>query len=1449
MASLGKSFGPATRAWFDATFGAPTPVQERGWEAIARGKHSLLVAPTGSGKTLAAFLWSLDALARRPVDEQPGVRVLYVSPLKALVYDVERNLRMPLAGMVAAAEERGEPMRPIRVGVRTGDTPQRERQRHVRDPAEILVTTPESLYLILGSRARETLRTVDTVIVDEIHALAPSKRGAHLALSLERLVELTGRDPQRIGLSATVRPPEDVAAFLGGARPVEIVDTSEPPRLKLELVVPVPDMEHADSGREKGAPVGERGIWPSIYPELVEAIRTHTSTIVFVNNRGLCERLAQRLNDLAGEELVLAHHGSVSHERRAFIEGELKAGRLRGIAATSSLELGIDMGAVDQVILVESPGAVARGLQRVGRAGHAVGDTSYGRIYPKFRGDLLECAVVAERMLRGEIEAVAVPENALDVLAQQVVAACCERPRTVAELGQMVRRAGPYRGLSDGALASVLDMLSGRFPGSDFAELRPRLAWDRRADVLSPRAGAEMVARLSGGTIPDRGSFGVYLGPEGSGAPRVGELDEEMVYETRDGEALILGASTWRVEEITRDRVIVSPAPGAIGKLPFWKGDGPGRPIELGRALGAFTRELSAHEERADAVAAARARLPADELAAKNLVDYLFDQKEQSALPTDRQVVVERFRDELGDWRVCVLSPFGSRVHAPWAMAIERVLGDQSGLDVQVMYTDDGLVLRFADTDELPDVSALFPAPEEVEELVTEKLGRTSLFASLFRENAVRSLLVPRRRPDQRNPLWLQRIRAKGLLATAERHASFPVLLETYRQALRDVFDLPALVELMRAIRAREIGVAEVETRSASPFARTLVFAYVAAYLYDDDSPVAERRAQALNLDRSLLRELLGSEDLRELIAPEALAEVERALACTDEDRRAADADELHDLLRRLGDLSRGEVDARCEGDAGPWLERLVTQGRACAVKLAGEERWIACEDAPLLRDAAGCELPGDLPDIFRGPLEQPLEQLARRFARTRGPFDAGELARRLGLPPGAVEPVLTALEREGELVHAGIRPGGDSPEWCDAEVLRRIKRRSLARLQDQASAVDAGTLGRFLPHWQGVVQAGGRAVTLEEAIERLEGAALPWSALRDVLLPARVPGFTVEALDRLSAEGRVVWIGAGAIGRGDGRVRLLRRECAGELVEPSTDDEERTPLHATLLELLEQRGACFLTELSRAVRKELPQHDSTALEAAVWDLVWSGEITNDTFQPLTTLGARKRRLGGGRWSRVADLVRADVRNEERAIARADALLARYGIVSREVAQDGPGGFAPVYQALRAMEERGAVRRGWFVEELSGVQFAHVGAVDRLRSLREVADAEPEVVTLAAVDPANPYGVQLAWPAPGARRVPGAWVVLIGGSAAVYAGANLRQLITFAEGATLERAFRALHELPRIGRRRALVIERIDEQPAAESPHRAQLEAAGFVPDYRGFIPDPARGASSHGGA
>jgi ATP-dependent helicase Lhr and Lhr-like helicase len=1410
-------FSPKTRAWFEQAFAGPTPAQVLGWPAIASGKHTLIQAPTGSGKTLAAFLYGIDKLNSEPGQ---GLRLIYVSPLKALNYDIERNLRGPLAGLQSE----------LRIGVRTGDTPQKERAEMLRNPPDILITTPESLYLLLTSRARENLKGVQTLILDEVHAVAGTKRGAHLALSVERLERLVDQPFQRIGLSATQRPMEEIGRFVSGARDIQLVDAGVSKELDLEIVVPVEDMREPGAAPEGGTEGSSSSIWPSIYPKILELVEAHRSTIVFVNNRRLAERLALRLNELAEREVARAHHGSLAREQRVEIEELLKAGEIPCLVATSSLELGIDMGAVDLVIQVESPKSVARGLQRVGRAGHDLGAVSKGRIFPKFRADLLESAVVVKRMLEGAIEETVIPRNPLDVLAQQVVAITADEEISVDDLHELVRQAYPFAELSRAQLENVLDMLAGRYPSDEFAELRPRIIWDRTAGVIRGRSGVRRLAVTNAGTIPDRGLFGVHL-IDGGG--RVGELDEEMVYEARAGQTFLLGASTWRIEEITRDRVLVSPAPGVPGAVPFWKGEGIGRPYELGEAIGKTSRELVALSHDV-----AQTRLMSDhrldERAANNLLTFLNEQAAATgAVPSDRTVVVERFRDEIGDWRLCILTPFGARIHAPWALALAARLRESRGLEVQSIWSDDGIALHLPDADAPPPIEDIMISPEEIEELVVQEVGQSALFGARFRENAARALLIPRRRPDQRTPLWQQRLKAQGLLQVARRYGSFPIILETYRECLQDVFDLPALKRLLHGLRTRELDLVDVETASASPYSASLLFDYIATYMYEDDTPPAERRAQALSLDRDLLRELLGQEELRDLLDAGALEDVEAQLRGI-----PRNADQLHDQLRLRGDLREGEYD---EGFA----QTLLRERRALLVRFADQQRLIAAEDAGRYRDALGVMPPGGLPEVFLEGAPDALDQLVARYARGRGPFTTAQANERFGRD---VEPLLQQLERQEKLVRGELRPGGTEREWCDPDVLRRLRRASLAALRKEVEPAEQAAFGRFLPHWHGI----DRRATLREALVPLQGLSLPVALWESDVLPRRVPGFNPGQLDQLCASGEVVWVGAGL-----DRVAVFFREDAPALGRPAAAARPEGEAHDKIREAL-GRSAEFWYDLVT----------STGLEAevalpALWDLVWAGEVTNDAWTPLragrryqsprATQRGRPRRFSRqrsagitatqGRWSLTDKLFpgRPDAR------ALAELLLERQGIVTRDgVRGEGiPGGYGAVYGELRALETLGVCRRGYFVEGLGGAQFAVPGAVERLRELRPRENEEPEPLVLPAADPAQPYGAGLPWPKrAGARaaRVAGAQVVLLGGQPALFVERGGKSLVPLRdpEDDWLRVALKALVEhVKKGGSKKRLAVERFDGEPVGETEIMPLLLEAGFLAGPRRAVLRP----------
>ncbi len=1509
-------FSPATQEWFAAAFARPTPAQTGAWDAISAGRHALVVAPTGSGKTLSAFLWSIDRLATQPVPEKKKrCRVLYISPLKALAVDVERNLRAPLVGIRQTAERLGVEVPEIRVGVRSGDTTPQDRRRIQTTPPDILITTPESLFLMLTSQAREALRGVETVIIDEVHAVAGTKRGAHLAVSLERLDELLERPAQRIGLSATVRPIDEVARFLGGAAPVEVVAPPSEKEWDLKVVVPVEDMTELGEEGDDGPRAGS--LWPHVEERVLDLIEQHQSTIVFANSRRLAERLTARLNELAADRAELsqsgfetprssapqppnsrtpaemmaqsgqtegaaplvarAHHGSVSKEQRAVIEDDLKRGRLPCVVATSSLELGIDMGAVDLVVQIESPPSVASALQRVGRAGHHVGEISRGVLFPKHRGDLVPSAVTVERMRSGGIEALHVPASPLDVLAQQVVAATSLDTWDADELFDVVRRAAPFSSLPRSAYDATLDLLSGRYPSDEFAELRPRLVWDRVSGELTGRPGAQRLAVTSGGTIPDRGLFGVFL--VGERKSRVGELDEEMVYESRVGDVFTLGTTSWRIEDITHDQVLVSPAPGQPGRLPFWTGDTLGRPAELGAAIGQFTREVAAMP-RDQAIARATAA-GLDEWAANNLVSLIEEQREATnAVPHDQQLVVERFRDELGDWRLVVHSPFGTPVHAPWALAINGRLRERYGVDAQAMATDDGIVLRIPETDQDPPGAELIAfEPDEIEQIVTTEVGGSALFASRFRECAARALLLPRRDPGRRAPLWQQRQRSAQLLEVAARYPSFPIILETIREVLQDVYDLPALVDLHRRVSERRLRLVDVNTQRPSPFAQSLLFGYVAAFMYEGDSPIAERRAAALTLDQGLLAELLGRAELRELLDPEVLAEVEAELQRLAPDRRVRDSEGIADLLRLLGPLSTDEVQARCTtpDQVTDWLALLVDARRVVPVLMGGHERWAVIEDVARMRDGLGVPVPMGVPAAFTEPVDDPLGDLVGRYARTHGPFLASEVAQRLGLGVAVCQQTLARLGGQGRVLEGEFRPSGAGAEWCDAEVLRSLRRRSLARLRHEVEPVEPVALARFLPSWQNVVagSGGGRGLRgvdgVVSVVEQLAGCAVPASALESLVLPSRVRDYQPAFLDELTATGEVLWAGHGGLPGSDGWVSLHMADTA-PLTLPDHGDLELAEDHQAVLDALEGGGAYFFRQLATTVGVS----DDKALSAAVWDLAWDGRVGNDTLAPLRALtrGGRsahrlKRapaRVRGSRPRLSSQALRtapADVAGRwfllpereadptKRAHAVAESLLERHGVVTRGavVSERTPGGFAASYKVLSAFEETGRCRRGYFVEGLGAAQFGTSGAIDRLRTHLHTQPfpgdrpEKPTALALAATDPANPFGAALPWPAQESGHRPGrkagAIVVLVDGTLALYVERGGKTLLTFSDDEELvANGIEALGRVVREGALGRLVVEKADGVSILGQDSdvlRRAMESAGFIATPRGL--------------
>ena len=1515
-----SQFHPAVRQWFEAVFTAPTRPQTLGWPAIARGESTLILAPTGTGKTLTAFLWAIDRLMFAPLPPpEKRCRILYLSPIKALAVDVERNLRSPLVGIANEARKLGVDFHEPAIAIRTGDTPSAERARFARHPADILITTPESLYLLLTSNARTALTSIETVILDEIHALVPTKRGSHLALSLERLERLVDRPLQRIGLSATQRPLEEVAHFLGGAetaemgsdafarsggvklrnasatpdalaefessstvtfRPVTIVDAGEKKRLDLRIEVPLEDMSRVDeiepipSGPASQGPV-RPSIWSAIHPQLLQLVREHTSTLIFVNNRRLAERISGAINELAGEVLVRAHHGSVAVAQRREIEDRLKLGTLRGLVATSSLELGIDMGAIDLVVQIEAPPSVASGMQRIGRASHNVGAVSNGIIVPKFRADLVACAAVTQAMYEGKVESTHYPRNPLDVLAQQIVAMVAMDEWDVDDLFVSIRRAAPYAALTRAVFENVLDMLAGRYPSDEFAELRPRITWDRVSNKLTPREAARRIAVVNGGTIPDRGLFGVFLAGQAKGA-RVGELDEEMVFESRAGDTIILGATTWRIEEISHDRVVVSPAPGEPGKMPFWHGDTTGRPAEFGEQIGRMTRELLALP-RPTAYTKLTEDHSLNENAAENLLRYLEEQKlATERVPSDQDILVERVRDELGDWRICVLTPFGSRVHAPWCMAAMARLTSELGLQPESMWSDDGFVIRLPETDDPLDSDWLLPPVAEFRDLVLRQLGSTSLFAARFREAAGRALLLPKRRPGSRAPLWQQRKRASDLLAVASRFSTFPILLEAYRECVRETFDLPAATSILRKIHSGQIRVTTVDSQKPSPFASALLFSYIANYIYDGDAPLAERRAQALSIDQSQLQEILGDTDLRELLDASAIEEVEAQLQARDPEYQARHADAIHDLLLRIGDLSEPELQARCESpEVAALIQKLIDTRRVVQVQIAGERRFIAVEDAARYRDALGVPLPPGLAEIWLRPTAEPLLELIRRYSRTHGPFTSTEVSARFALDNRVTEPVLKTLHLQGRLLEGEFRPDGHHQEWCDCDVLRSIRRRTLARLRREVEPVDQRVFARLVTRWQGVVTPRRGLDALLDAIDSLQGAAIPASDLECEVFPARINGYTPADLDTLIAAGEVVWVGVERIGERDGRIALYLAQNLPKLLPPTIAQPEFSERARYILDALRKDGALFFPALHTAAGGGFP---NDTLDV-IWELVWAGMVTNDTFHPLRSflrpkddrkaraIGAdgppgspeflrrfRSRTQGGapshGRWSLVRERLSSVVTATEWSANIAQQLLVRYGIVMRETAaaENIPNGYGTIYPALRTMEESGWIRRGMFIAAMGAAQFAQTSAVDMLRTLRKTPET-PEAAHLAASDPANVYGTFLPWPresedqAHGMARAGGASVILINGSLVAFLRRRNPGLRVFLpedepDRSQFARALaRKLAEVAirRQSRRGGLLIGEINGADARQHFLSRFLEESGFLATALGF--------------
>jgi ATP-dependent Lhr-like helicase len=1462
-------FLPAVREWFRRTLGEPTPAQRQGWPAIAAGQNTLILAPTGSGKTLAAFLACLDHLWRQ---EQPGrgVRVLYVSPLKALNNDIHRNLQVPLEGVADTARQMGQPLPLLEAAVRTGDTTTAERQRMLRRPPHVLITTPESLHLLLTSRGRDILRNVTHCIVDEIHALCGNKRGVFLALLLERLAALNPKGFVRIGLSATQRPLEEVARYLGGSepdgggglrpRPVTIVDAGLRKDLDLRVLSPVPQF----------GPLPEKSIWPSIYRLLGDEIRDHRSTLVFANNRRAVERITSFLNE--EEEIARAHHGSVALEVRQETEQALKEGRLPAVVATASLEMGIDMGAVDLVCQVESPGNVARALQRVGRAGHLVGQKSKGRLIAKSPADLLEQAVLAREMAAGHVEEVRTPVNCLDVLAQQVVSITAMESWNVPDLLTLVRRAYPYRDLSPHAFESVLEMVSGRFvvaaglqpadsaasksagykPAVTMEALQPRVSWDRIHNRLHALPGSQQTALVNGGTIPDTGQYAAYT-PTGV---RIGELDEEFIYERRVGDVFLLGTSAWRLTQIDADRVQVTPAEGAPAMAPFWRGENTGRSHDLGLAIGRFLHELAGRLDAPDCLARLERDYFLDRPAARSLRDHVRRQLDGGGgLPTDRRLVIEASRDQLGDWQVVLLSPFGSRLHLALRLALENHLSRRLGYRPQCIHHDDGILLRLTDCDE-PVLDLLDGlTPENIEALVLDELGESALFALRFRQNAARALLLPRGKPGQRAPLWLQRLRGRDLLQVARRHADFPVVAETFRECLHDHLDVPRLRQLLHDIRAGEVEVVTQRRELPSPFAAGLVFSFTAAFMYQYDGVEAEREGKSAGLDRELLQQLLAPEQHRHLLDPRAVNQVERRLRGVGQPPRTVA--EMAEWLRRLGDLTPAEL----EGPMAGFLEQLQAEGRARLIELPRcrePQRWVLAEEEEVYRRAFGF-----------APEQDAAEAILARFLQTHALVSLADILARYPFEPAWAERQLRAWAERGRAVPVSAAGEGETMQWSAPNNLEQVQRGSLGLLRREVTTCSPPQLADFLLRWQGVhpETQKGTAEGLAETLDRLQGLPLPASLWEQTVLPARVPGYQPRWLDEWVAGGAGVWVVQGDLS-GNGLLAFFEREQLLELPIPPAPEDTPLPAEAQqILDSLRQRGASFVTDLA-AASGLIP----SSVRSGLWALLARSLVTNDHFdvvrrgreetpapevstvsslrrppmRPSVSLRRRATPRPEGRWSALP--WGGAPSPEVYAVLMASRLLRRYGVAARELALLDPWmpPWRVLYEVLTRLELAGDVRRGYFAEGLSGAQFALPEAARMLQEQHIPSTANAPLVLLHSMDPANLYGSGAPLDIPlldgGTRqfvRRPGNWLVLRAGKPVLLIEQQGKKLSAL-PSASREDVAAAVARLPSLcdGNRNArhkLTVEEWNGRPVTATEGRELLEAAGFVRDYQGM--------------
>ena len=1461
-----NDFHPVVARWFCQTYGEPTPPQAQGWPLIGAGRNVLLLAPTGSGKTLAAFLKCLDWLYRRERKEaaEPsagGVQVLYISPLKALNNDIYRNLEIPLQGIAALGREMGYDLPKLRTAVRTGDTPSTERGKMLRRPPQILITTPESLFLILSSQARQMLKTVRFVIVDEIHTLFPSKRGAHLALSLERLQQLVGTDRplQRIGLSATMRPLDQVAAYLAGneyrpetetfePRPVAIVDSGQRKTLDLQILLPVPDLRE----------LPEQSIWPPLYRQLLELVQAHRTTLVFVNNRRAAEQITANLNQLAGAEIARTHHGSVSKEVRLLVEEMLKRGEIACLVATASLELGIDVGFIDLVVQIESPKEVGRGLQRVGRAGHIVGMPSKGRIIPKTRADLLESAAILREMKAGRVEAAHAVRDCLDVLAQQLVAMTAERDWPVDEVFGLARRAYNFRTLSRENFENVLAMLAGSFETAEYVDLRPRLYWDRQAGLIRADSYGKRLIYSSGGTIADRGYYGVYL--QGSDV-RLGELDEEFVFERRLHERFVLGTSVWRIEEIRQDRVIVSQSRrGGEAIIPFWKADLGGRPFELGKRIGAFLAEAEARLDAPELNEWLSAECGLDAAVARNLGQYLRDQRRSVAyLPTDRRIVIEEFPDEVGDWRLFLHSPFGMKFHLALGLLIKEEWEWTLGTAVEFVPVDSGIMFHLPGLNAPPELEWERLPLDDLEARLARMVSGSALFGITFRHVAQFSLVMPRIGfGRKRTPFWLTRLKAGNLLQVVARYPDFPLVIETYRAVLQDYLELDALREVLAAVRQGSIAVHRQRHQAPSPFAAGHLLNFVNNFMYEGEAPKSELKLSLFGLGREALKAIVGERGFRDLLDPDIVAAVAAKAGGRDRLARELSLETVAHWLNRMGDLRPAEL-PELFPENHPQLrmviDRLLAEGRAVPFQpprgqellISGDERATYCSAfAELNAASAGVSLTEK-----RLAQAEARRRLIGRYVRTHGPFRLAAIADRYGIPEPEVAAELAALAAQG-LVEAGeFLPGGTGEEWCDSGLLQEIHRRSLARARREVEPCPPEQFSAFLAAWQGMGAERAGVDGLAETLNQLIGLWLPAVVWEGSVLPNRVRDYQPALLDQLITSGQWAWRVRG----NEGSLQLCFENAApSDPREPdpaAAAEYSRTlaalsPNAQNVYRVLERNGALSLPQLWQQAKLS-----SVATWQALEELLRAGLLTNDTLGPVRHLLATRpqERLGVrgilppsviarfGRWSLLPPP--EPPRPEE----AARQLLDRYGLVCREILAAEAPHWSDLYPVFDHWEQIGKIKRGYFVTGLSGIQYALPGAIDRLRRLPE--QAAPQFWALHWEDPANPLRYWADWPGPDAAPKGSAdYLVLRAGRPVLLAAGKKLKLRTLEElsAGDLSLAFqRLLDLLGRIFPDQKIVWTHYNGEPLQQTPLIELLEKLGFEKGYRELTLWPSR--------